>query len=328
MRRLILALPFIILAPAAFAQDAGDASMINRLNRLERDLNFLQRQVYRGATADGSTPVTGDVGSAQAQVTISQLQEQIRQLRGEIEQVQYQNKQVGDAQKKFETDIDFRLQALEQKQAAAETAAATAAAAPAAAPEKVPAAKETAKETAKEKAAEKAAEKTAEKATATETVKDAKEPATYSPKDKEAAATEEKPSATGKDFPNANEAYNHAFKQFSDKNYSAAVTSFDDFVRQYPDDPLAANAYYWLGECYYARGDFTRSSDAFRKGFEKNPDGQKAPDNLYKLGMSLASVKRVNEACIVLGQVIDKYGDANPRTREKAAAERTNLQCK
>jgi tol-pal system protein YbgF len=149
----------------------------------------------------------------------------------------------------------------------------------------------------------------------------ADEPATYQP----AGNT---PAATGADFPDSNAAYNAAFKKLNSKDYSGAAAGFDEFVKAYPKDPLTSNAYYWLGESYYARGDYTRAAEGFRKGFESNPQGQKAPDNLLKLAMSLDNIKRNKEACIVLGQVVSKYGDSAPRTKERAEAERSRMQCK
>lgn len=274
--------------------------MADRLQRLERDINFLQKQVYRNAS--GTSTETPAVTGSQAQAGLGQIQEQLRQLRGEIERVDFANRKLADDYNRFKVEVDLRLRTIEEKQAqlaAAQTAAAVPV--PAAAP---------------------AAPDTLPPAAASES--------SFNPNAPEPAKekTEKKPAATGKDFPNSNEHYNHAFRLLNAKNYSAAATSFDEFVKKYPADPLTANAYYWLGESYYARNDYTRSAEAFRKGFEANPDGQKAPDNLYKLAMSLSGVKRTNEACIVLQQIIGKYGDTAPRIRDKAASERTTLQCK
>ena len=130
------------------------------------------------------------------------------------------------------------------------------------------------------------------------------------------------------DFPDSNTHYSYAFKLLNEKKYPEAATSFDGFVKKYPSDPLVANAYYWLGESYYARTDYTRAAESFRKGFEANTAGQKAPDNLYKLAKSLEQVKRTNEACIVLGQITSKYGETAPRVSKRAADERLLLQCK
>jgi tol-pal system protein YbgF len=114
----------------------------------------------------------------------------------------------------------------------------------------------------------------------------------------------------------------------SDKKYPEAATALDAFVKKYPSDPLTSNAYYWLGESYYARADYTRAAESFRKGFEQNPTAQKAADNLYKLALSLNQVKRTSEACIVLSQVIGKYADKSARTVAKAVEQRNVMQCK
>lgn len=293
MRRLsCLLVSFTLLSGTAYAQNDA-ASLSDRLDRLERDVNFVQKQVYRnGAGGDGnSAPITNN---GQVQVRFSQIDEEIRQIRGLIEQSQFQNKQNADALKKLSDDVDYRLKAIEQKQA--EAAVNAAAAAPVAAPASpVPAIPATPDAPAK--------------------------PAAYTPAS--AAA-----SPTGKDFPDSNAHYSHAFKLLNEKKYAEAAQSFDAFVKKYPADPLTANAYYWLGESQYARGDFTRATESFRKGFEANPEAQKAPDNLLKLGMSLGQIKRKQEACIVFQQIESKYSESAARTVAKAQEAATALQCK
>lgn len=279
-RTLLLAL---LLATPALAQDSA---MMDRLLRLERDVNFLQKQVYSGTGGDPNAPVsiTGD-GAAQLQVRLSQLDEELRVMRGQIETAQYQAAEAKRSIDKMKEDYSYRIQALEQAQAAA---AVSANATPSDDPATAAAAEQS----------------------------DA--PASYSPTSS---------AATGADFPDANAAYNAAFRKLNTKNYSGAATDFDAFVKKYPSDPLTSNAYYWLGESYYARGDYTRAVDGFRKGFETNPQGQKAPDNLLKLALSLDNIKRTSEGCAILGQLISKYGDTNPRTKTRAESERARMGC-
>lgn len=284
MRRVLFVILAITAASAAAIAQDDTGALLDRLERLERDVNFLQRQVYRGASADPNAP--GIPNGGQFEVRLSQMDEEIRQMRGAVEQVQFQNKQTADNLKKLSDDVDYRLRALEQKQAAVDAAAMQ--------PQPAPVAE-------------------APKPTAA---------ATYQP------ATTDKPALTGSDFPNSNAHYSYAFKLLNDKKYAEAAASFDAFVKKYPADPLTSNAYYWLGESYYTRDDFTRATESFRKGFEVNPDGQKAPDNLLKLAMSLGQVKRTNEACVVLKQVINKYAATAPRTVQRATDQRAAMQCK
>lgn len=290
MRRLFVAASIVLIAAPAFAQ--SNSELMDRLSRLERDVNFVQKQVYTGAAGDpNAMPVGSGAGAAALEVRISAMEEQLRAMRGQVETAQFAS---GEAQRhvqKLKEDMEYRIGLLEQAQSAAAIAAQTNAANP--------------------EVAEPAADPVAEVSPDV--------PASYQPS----------PAAvTGADFPDSNSAYNAAFKELNSKNYSAAATKFDAFVRKYPNDPLTSNAYYWLGESYYARGDYTRAAEGFRKGFESNTAGQKAPDNLLKLAMSLDNIKRTSEACIVLSQVVSKYGDSAPRTRERAEAERSRMQCK
>lgn len=294
MRRLLLAVSLVSIATSAFAQDSA---LMDRLGRLERDMNFLQRQVYTGAPAGdpNAMPAATGAGAAQLDVRISGLEEQMRALRGQVEQAQYAATEAQREHKKFAEDMEYRLQAIEQAQSAAANAAPVTA--PSYEAEPTP-------------------------------VEEPAAPVSNTPAGYQPSVAAPAPAATGGDFPNSNAHYNYAFKLLNDKKYSEAATSFDSFVRDYPKDPLTSNAYYWLGESYYARGDYTRAAEGFRKGFESNPQGQKAPDNLLKLAMSLDNIKRTSEACIVLKQVVGKYGESAPRTKERAEAERSRMQCK
>jgi tol-pal system protein YbgF len=268
---LALAATFALaLAPAAFAQDEDS-----------------------GEHTTSAAPIAA---GGRMEVRISKLEQEIRSLRGVIEQQQFTERQLATEMKKLSDDMEYRIRALEEKQAAA------AASIPAPAP--IPAAPMPAEEPAK--------------------FDPVKKPETPS------AAPTVKPGAavTGNDFPDANAHYSSAFKMLNEKKYSEAATSFDGFVKKYPGDPLTSNAYYWLGESYYARADYTRAAESFRKGFETGPSSQKAPDNLYKLAKSLGQVKRTNEACVVLAQIIKKYPDAAPRTVKLAEDERLAMQCK
>ena len=64
-----------------------------------------------------------------------------------------------------------------------------------------------------------------------------------------------------------------------------------------PNDPLAGNAQYWIGETYYVRGQYKNAADAFLKGYKKYKSSEKAPDTLLRLGMALAELGQKDAAC-------------------------------
>ena len=113
-------------------------------------------------------------------------------------------------------------------------------------------------------------------------------------------------------------------------NYPAAEEALKSFVVQHPKDALAASAQYWLGETYYRRGRYGEAAGAFAEGYKRYPKGSKAPDDLLKLGMSLARANQKQNACVAFAQLDHDFphpGSAIKETgdhREKAAGLLTN----
>ena len=69
------------------------------------------------------------------------------------------------------------------------------------------------------------------------------------------------------------------------------------FIQQFPNDQLAGNAQYWLGETYYVRKRYNDAATAFAFGYQKYPKSGKGADDLLKLGMSLGSLGQKQDAC-------------------------------
>ncbi|BBK40139.1 hypothetical protein STVA_01590 [Allostella vacuolata] len=109
-------------------------------------------------------------------------------------------------------------------------------------------------------------------------------------------------------------------------DYEGAERSLKTFLRQHPNDGLAGNAQYWLGETYYVRQDYQNAAIAFGEGFQRYPKSSKAPDNLLKLGMSLALINKKPEACGALGR-LDQMSDAPANIKDRARRERQRLGC-
>ena len=91
--------------------------------------------------------------------------------------------------------------------------------------------------------------------------------------------------------------YQQGYGALLQKDYAGAEGAFRGLVRAYPDDPLAGNAQYWIGETYYVRGQYKNAADAFLKGYKKYKSSEKAPDTLLRLGMALAELGQKDAAC-------------------------------
>lgn len=121
--------------------------------------------------------------------------------------------------------------------------------------------------------------------------------------------------------------YENAFAQLKQSHYEGAEKGFLDFLKLYPKHRLTPNAKYWLGESYYVRGNFERAARIFAEGFQLYPDASKAPDNLLKLGLSLAGMGNKDDACLALKQLKEpRFRNTGPVTR-RADQEMLRLGC-
>src|SRR5205823_13886042 len=70
------------------------------------------------------------------------------------------------------------------------------------------------------------------------------------------------PPSTARPLPSGStsEQYSHAFGLLRQADYPAAETALKAFVEQHPNDPMAGNAQYWLGETYYTRGRYAEAA--------------------------------------------------------------------
>jgi tol-pal system protein YbgF len=235
-----------------------------------------------------------EASAAQFQVRISQLEEQLRNEQGEIERVSFENKRLKEQLEKTSSDIQYRLTALENKQAAA----APAPVAPGAAvPED------------------------------TSQLKPVEPVAGSEPDDINGLAAEKSSAPDEPQFSSARDQYNYAFGLLNRAQYAKAGEAFASFTKRYPKDPLIGNAYYWLGETQYVRRDYVKAADNFRQGYEVMPTGPKAADNLLKLSMALGALNKNHEACVVLKQVLAKFSSSSSSVKPHAEQEMNRLGC-
>jgi len=63
----------------------------------------------------------------------------------------------------------------------------------------------------------------------------------------------------------AQDQYNYAFGLLRQADYPGAEEALRSFVQRYPNDALAGNAEYWLGETYYVRKDYNNAAATFAR---------------------------------------------------------------
>ena len=124
------------------------------------------------------------------------------------------------------------------------------------------------------------------------------------------------------------ELYNSAKALLDSNDYVKAEEKFLQFLATYPKDNLAENAQYWLGEVYYKQQNFRKAAIAFKEGFNKYPEGAKAPDCLLKLGLSMKAIEKKEEACIAFVNLPKNFNKASAEILSRAKKEVEALGCK
>lgn len=95
------------------------------------------------------------------------------------------------------------------------------------------------------------------------------------------------------------------------KAYDEAITRLYEFIDKYPEGDLTVNAYYWLGEVYLVKPQLEQAKQAFTIVATRFPDHRKAPDAVYKLGVTLDRLGESEEARRRMQSVVDDYPNSS-----------------
>jgi len=331
----------ILLAPALLvlvAQTASAQSVEDQLQRLQRELSDLQRQVYVGGTPPAGASGGGDVAPTQAariQLQLDQFETQLADLTGRIEDMNFRIQNVTERLDRLVADVDLRLRNLEQGGLPPVGAAGEGAAMTDSAMTEAPATGGAGQLAAMPPAATAGAPASPAQPGTIGSLSESDLSAFQKQQAAAAAAPATAPqsaalpgAAAGLPGGTPQEQYDYAFSLLRQANYPGAEQAFSAFLAQHPDDALAGNAKYWLGETYYVRGNYQQAAVTFAEGFEAYPKNSKAPDNLLKLGMSLASLGSTKDACDTFAVLLDRYADAPATILSRAQRESQRLGCK
>jgi tol-pal system protein YbgF len=297
------------------AASAQDWSTQERLDRLERDLNMLQRQVYRGApSAPAAGGAPGGSTAADLEVRMEQVEAQMRELTGRVEQIGNGLEQLKQRIEQINSDFSVRFDQLSGGNGATASAApprssgdgTRAAGAPSAVPPGtvVP----------------------PPSGGGLNPVFGTLSPPGIAPARPSggAAPASAEPQPGGG---TTTEQFNHAFGLLKQSDYPGAEAALRAFIDAHPNDPLAGNAQYWLGQTFFARNKFPEAAAAFAEGYKRFPKGAKAEDDLLYLGLSLAKADQKKNACLALEQLDQAFPNPSPAIRQRATAEKKRIGC-
>jgi len=121
--------------------------------------------------------------------------------------------------------------------------------------------------------------------------------------------------------------YDRAYGSILSGDYDTAEHGFRQFLAAYPDNALAPDAQYWLGESLFVRAQYREAANEFLAGYKAYPKSAKAPDALLKLGLSLAGLGEREAACRTFDAVLKQYPDSSNALRQRVKFEQSSANC-
>jgi tol-pal system protein YbgF len=105
----------------------------------------------------------------------------------------------------------------------------------------------------------------------------------------------------------ADDMYKAAFNDFMAARYSVASAEFGDVIKNYPDNTLAGNAFYYLGEIDYRAAKFSAAVKDYDKVIEQYPDNNKVPAAHLHKGQAYIEMRMQENGVRELRSLIQRF---------------------
>jgi tol-pal system protein YbgF len=116
--------------------------------------------------------------------------------------------------------------------------------------------------------------------------------------------------------------YRQAIILFGRGRHAEARRGFQAVFDSDPAGDLADNALFWIGETYFAAGDYTNATRFYNRVVNEFSEENKAPDALFKIALAQERTGDLSLARKTLQQVIDRYPYSSPASSAKAELQR------
>ena len=111
---------------------------------------------------------------------------------------------------------------------------------------------------------------------------------------------------------NAFKLYSDGKSQFALGNYEKSIELFLSYLENFPNSSNTEDSKLWLGRAYFASESYLNSKMAYvdyqsNGEFPHNQDHPKYADSLYELSRVLIKLNEINEAKLLLSNMIEEY---------------------
>jgi tol-pal system protein YbgF len=123
------------------------------------------------------------------------------------------------------------------------------------------------------------------------------------------------------------EQYKYATNIMKSGDFEKAEIAFKEFVDTHSKHELAGSAQFWYGETFYIRQLYEDAAAAFLEGYQKYPNSPKAPENLLKLGVTLAELGEIEQGCKMIINLKKAYPKTDASILQKSSYEKKRFNC-
>jgi len=114
--------------------------------------------------------------------------------------------------------------------------------------------------------------------------------------------------------PPLDQLYQSALRDYTSARYDVASGEFSDVIKYYPQEDLAGNAYFYLGEISYRKGDYPTAIQNYDAVLEQFAGSPKAPAAQLRKGLAELDSNQRDAGIRDLRSLIQRY----PQTPEAA----------
>ena len=307
---LLQILVIVFFANISFAQQDKMNELLDKLEKIQKDIQTLEKAVYSKNASLPSDNVIVNEALTRQLAKISDLEKQIQQLTSKFEENNFKVQQLSDQLSKVSNDSQLRLQQLENNKTVSDKVSPP-------------------KEVVLEKAPVVKKNET-NILNSEEMNKEEENVIQEQPVQSENIKLKEKvnkPKAKVLPKVSIAEQYKYAMNIMKSGDFEKAEIAFKEFVDTHSKHELAGSAQFWYGETFYIRQLYEDAASAFLEGYQKYPNSPKAPENLLKLGVTLAELGEIEQGCKMIVNLKKAYPKTDAAILQKSSYEKKRFNC-
>jgi len=122
--------------------------------------------------------------------------------------------------------------------------------------------------------------------------------------------------------------YVSGYRLWRDGDYAAARTQLQETVETYPGHRFESYARNLLGRAYLDDDKPANATEIFVRNYQELPNGERAADSLFFLGVALTELNYNDRACLAFDELEEVYGENLRSTiREQVPGARDTASC-